>query len=188
MVQINLLPWREQKREQEKKEFTTYIMLGVAIAAFIVFIFNYYAMSVLDAQKQRNELLNKEITKLDAQIKEIKSLKQLRADLIARMTIVQDLQSTRSLTVRLFDELIDITPDGVLFTKVERLGTRVSIYGYADSNTQVSSLMRNIEADKWFKDPELTEIKKTDDKTDADKNTFKLSFELKSASTMVIKK
>lgn len=188
MVEINLLPWRELKREQEKKEFTTYVMLGVVLAALVVFAINYYAISILDAQKRRNELINKEITQLDAQIKEIKSLKQLRADLIARMMIVQDLQSTRSLTVRLFDELIEITPENVLYTKLERVGSRVTLYGYADSNTQVSTLMRRIEADKWFDDPELTEIKKTDDKTDTDKNTFKLSFELKRVSTIGMEK
>lgn len=188
MAQINLLPWRELKREQEKKEFTTYVMLGVIVAALIVFVINYYALSVLDAQKKRNDLINKEITTLETQIKEIKSLKQLRADLIARMMIVQDLQSTRSLTVRLFDELIEITPEGVLFTKLERVGSRVTLYGYADSNTQVSTLMRRIETNTWFDDPVLTEIKKTDDKTDADKNTFKLSFELKRVSTIGIKK
>ena len=42
MTEINLLPWREQKREQEKKEFLTYLVVGVVGAIIIVFLINYY--------------------------------------------------------------------------------------------------------------------------------------------------
>ncbi|HEL8420035.1 TPA: pilus assembly protein PilN, partial [Legionella pneumophila] len=74
MTEINLLPWREQKREQEKKLFTTMLLIGIIIAAAIVFLMNSYVSHLISNQMNRNQILQKEITALDEQIKEIKAL------------------------------------------------------------------------------------------------------------------
>lgn len=179
MTQINLLPWREQKREQEKKLFTTMLLTGVVIAAVIVFLINSYATHLVNNQTVRNQTLQKEITSLDDQITEIKSLKQIREGLISRMSIVQNLQSTRTLMVHLFDELIKVIPAGVYVTKLERQNDVVSLWGYSESNTNISILMRNIESNAWIQTPVLTEIKKMEEKKQPADNEFKLSFVLK---------
>lgn len=179
MTEINLLPWREQKREQEKKLFTTMLLVGIIIAAAIVFLMNSYVSHLISNQMNRNQILQKEITALDEQIKEIKVLKQIREGLISRMSIVQNLQSTRTLMVHLFDELIKITPPGVYITKMQREHDVVTLWGYSESNTSISILMRNIEANVWIQSPVLTEIKKNVEKKQSPNNEFKLSFVLK---------
>jgi len=179
MTHINLLPWREKKREQDKKVFTTMLLAGGVIAALIVFLVNYYASNLVSNQTARNEILQKENTILDGQISEIKALKLIREGLISRMSIIQNLQSTRTLMVHLFDELIKVVPSGVYVIKLERQNDIVSLWGYSESNTNISFLMRNIEANVWIQNPVLTEIKKMDDKKQAANNEFKLSFVLK---------
>ncbi|HAU1151026.1 TPA: PilN domain-containing protein [Legionella pneumophila] len=179
MTEINLLPWREQKREQEKKLFTTMLLIGIIVAAAIVFLMNSYVSHLISNQTQRNQILQKEITALDEQIKEIKVLKQIREGLISRMSIVQNLQSTRTLMVHLFDELIKITPPGIYITKMQRERDVVTLWGYSESNTSISILMRNIEANVWIQNPVLTEIKKIVEKKQSPNNEFKLSFMLK---------
>lgn len=179
MTEINLLPWREHKREQDKKLFTTMSLMGVIFAALIVFLINTYAVHLVNNQTIRNQTLQKEITSLNEQIKEIKVLKQVRDGLISRMSIVQNLQSTRTLMVHLFDELIKVMPPGIYVTKLERQNDVVSLWGYAESNTNISLLMRNIENNAWIQLPILTEIKRMDEKKQAADNEFKLSFVLK---------
>ena len=180
MTQINLLPWREHRREQEKKMFTTMLIAGVVVSALIVFLGNYYASDLVSNQTNRNLILQKEITVLDDQIREIKTLKQTRQALISRMSIVQNLQSTRTLMVHLFDELIKVLPSGVYVTQLERKDDLVTLYGYSESNTNISILMRSIEVNDWIQNPVLTEIKKMDDDTKQPANNeFKLSFILK---------
>jgi len=179
MTEINLLPWRERKREQEKKMFTTMVAVASMVAVFIVFLINYYANNLVSAQTQRNQLLQTEINHLDNEIKEIRALKQTREALISRMTIVQNLQSTRTLMVHLFDELIKVMPSGVYVTKLERKSDVVSLWGYSESNTNISNLMRNIEANGWIQNPILTEIKKNEGKKQPADNEFMLSFVLK---------
>ncbi|KTD82921.1 PilN domain-containing protein [Legionella waltersii] len=179
MTQINLLPWREQQREQEKKMFTTMLLIGIVVSAVIVFLIDSYASHLVSSQVARNQLLQSEIARLDEQIKEIKSLRQTREGLISRMSIVQNLQSTRTLMVHLFDELIKVMPPGIYVTKLQRENDIVTLWGYSESNTSISILMRSIEANIWIQNPVLTEIKKDDKSKQAANNEFKLSFVLK---------
>ena len=184
MTDINLLPWREQKREQGKKQFITYLSVGAISAIVIVLLINYYATYLVGMQEHRNQRLKDEITQLERKIKEISDIKKLREALIARMNIVQDLQATRTLTVRLLDEIIRILPEGVYLYQVERVGDKVTLLGYAESNTNISKLMRSIESSVWIKDPVLTEIKKTTGIKLFYENEFKLGFFLKSNTAL----
>ncbi len=183
MTQINLLPWRELKREQEKKLFTTLLLVCIVVAVFIVFLINSYASGLVSNQITRNQMLQKEINDMDAQIKEIKNLQKAREMLISRMSIVQHLQSTRTLMVHLFDELINVIPSGIYLAQIDGKNDVISISGHTESNTFVSMLMRNIENNDWLHNPILTEIKKDDDDKDQNKqqsadNEFKLTFVL----------
>lgn len=183
MTEINLLPWRELKREQEKKWFISLLVSGLVVAVVVVFILNYYARSIVENQLSRNQRLTDEIAKLDKQIEEINALKQVREALISRMLIVQNLQSTRIITVHLFDELIKVMPEAVYVSKMERNRNRVTVWGYAQSNTNISELMRNIEQNPWIRNPLLTEIKRPANEKkpeeSAQENEFRLSFVLK---------
>ena len=178
MAEINLLPWREEKREHDKKQFNLMLLFSFLIAVFILLATNYYAGVILESQEERNTILRNEIKRLDIQTKEIKKLKKIRMALISRMNIIQNLQETRPLMVRLVDEVVKVMPKGAHLVKLERVGEQVIMTGYAMSNSSVSLLMRNIEKSKWIHSPLLSEIKtkKVNDKV---VNEFKLSFYLK---------
>lgn len=182
MTTINLLPWRELKREQEKKKFTTYLAITLVISVVIVFFVNYYASSLIEERTALNTRLQQEINELKKQLVEINGLKALRQGLIARMKIIQNLQATRILTVRLFDELITILPEGVYVNRMERVGDKITISGYTESNSSISRLMHNIELSRWIQLPELTEIKNIKEGAADSASTFKLSFILKPKS------
>lgn len=178
MTRINLLPWREKKREQEKKLFTTMLCASIASAVFVVFLINYYASNLVSNQMARNQKLQQEIAALDRQIAEIKGLEKVRGMLLSRMAVVRNLQSTRTLMVHLFDELIKIMPSGIVLAKIEGKNTVISLSGYSESNTYVSQVMKNIENNEWIHNPVLNEIKKTEDKKQPADNQFKLTFML----------
>lgn len=179
MAHINLLPWREKQREQETKLFIAMLLSGIVVALFLVFILYSYSLHLIDNQTERNNMLQKEITILDEQTKEIKSLKQVKAALISRMSVIQNLQSIRTLMVHFFDELIKIMPPGVYVYQLERKNDVVTLSGYSESNTNISILMRNIESNAWIQTPVLMEIKKMDGNTQPANNDFKLNFILK---------
>jgi len=158
MAKINLLPWRQAYREEKKREF-----VGIIAAVFIVAALAAYAWissveSAIENQGARNRLLNDEIAKLESQVKEISELKKVRDDLLARIKVIQDLEGTRPVIVRYFDDFARAIPDGVYVTLVDRKGTVVSIEGVAESYNRVASFMRNLEASDWFASPALTSV------------------------------
>jgi len=182
MTRINLLSWREQKREQEKKTFMIFLLGTVLIAFFIVLLINLYAVNLVSKQKVRNQIIQKEIFVLDDQIKKIKKLRQSREILVSRITVVQKLQSARALITHLFAELSKIIPSGIYLTIIERQNDLVSLWGYAESNTDISLLMKKIEANEWIRKPVLSEIKKLEEKSKHEGNKFHLNFVLGTAN------
>ncbi|MFZ6046057.1 type 4a pilus biogenesis protein PilN [Pseudomonas sp. CR3202] len=159
MARINLLPWREQLREERKQRFLVALGAVLALGAVTVFLGDQYLKSAIENQQARNDFVRKEIAVLDARIKEISELKTRRQQLLERMKIIQDLQGNRPIIGRVFDQLVRTLPDGVFFTGLKMSGKNIAIIGAAESNNRVSNLMRNLDASEWLMAPNLTEVK-----------------------------
>jgi type IV pilus assembly protein PilN len=175
MARINLLPWREQLREERKQRFLVAMGGVLIIAGGLVFLGGQYLNGAIDQQNARNEFVKKEIAVLDARIKEISELKERRQQLLERMKIIQDLQGNRPIIGRIFDQLVRTIPDGVYFTELKRTDKSIAIVGAAESNNRVSSLMRNLDASEWLVAPNLTEVKAVTAGAVDQANTFQLT-------------
>lgn len=158
MTNINLLPWRAERRKQRQNEFVMLLGLVVVTAAFIIYSVNGIYDSAITEQNSRNNLLTSEIKVLDGKIKEIQELKNTRQQLMERMDLIQALQGDRPIIVHLFDEMVQAVPDELYFTSVDVKGSQVTIKGVAKTNTRLSSLMRNIGGSAWFEDPSLIKV------------------------------
>jgi type IV pilus assembly protein PilN len=159
MAKINLLPWREQRREQQRKEFLAVLGAVAAAGVLVALIGHLLINGQIDYQNERNQYLKTHIAALDKQVAEIKELQARRSQLIDRMKVIQDLQGTRPLIVRIFDEIVRTLPDGVYFRGMDRVGQVITIRGTAESNNRVSSLMRRLDASEWFSEPTLKGVK-----------------------------
>lgn len=159
MIAINLLPHREWARKKRREAF--YVQLGLAVlvgigAAAVVFAV-YEAR--LGVQEARNQLLQQEIARLDAQIKEIATLQEELEALKARQTAVESLQADRNLPVHLLNELVRQLPNGVALRSIKQEGATIAISGVAQSQERVSELLRNLGgASPWLTQPQLIEI------------------------------
>ena len=159
MARINLLPWREELREERKKRFLTALVGVLVVSVGILFLIERYVSNGIEHQMARNAFLQTQIAQLDIRIKEISDLKARRKQLLERMKIIQDLQGNRPIIGRVFDQLVRTLPDGVYFTDIKMLDNVIAINGIAESNNRVSDLMRNLEASDWLEGPVLNEVK-----------------------------
>ncbi len=155
MPRINLLPWREQERKVRRREFIVAAGAAVLGAALFMAGGKLVYSSWIDSQNEKNNLLKKEIVKLDAQIADIQDLENRKQRLVARMEIIEKLQRSRPEIVRLFDEIARIVPEGVYLTEVKQTNRKLEIHGIAQSSTRVSTFMRNIDASTWMDNPVL---------------------------------
>lgn len=155
MPRINLLPWREELRKQRQQTFALATLAAVIVGALIVFSARAAFNRQVSFQESRNQYLREQIKVLDGQIKEIETLEDVKERTLARMDVIETLQSSRPEIVHLFDELVRTVPDGVHLESVRQAGTKITIKGVAQSSTRVSAFMRNIDRSEWLKDPGL---------------------------------
>lgn len=163
MTRINLLPWRQARRKERERQFTFIAAGSVILMIGLVFYVHIHFSGLIDNQNGRNDFLTAQIAILDKQIGEINNLSAEKARLLARMTIIQELQTSRPVSVHLFDELVNALPEGSYYTIVKQQGTALTLEGMAQSNARVSTLMRNIESSPWLENPVLDLIESKDD-------------------------
>jgi type IV pilus assembly protein PilN len=175
MARINLLPWREELREERRKRFLM-ALTGVLVATVgAVLIADQYISGEINRQTARNHHVGQQVALLDERIKQISDLKTRRQQLVERMKIIQDLQGNRPVSGRIFDQLARTLPDGVYFTEVKMTGKTLSITGAAVSNNRISDLMRNLDASDWFDAPSLAEVKANTGGAADQANVFRLT-------------
>jgi len=155
---INLLPWREELRQEQKKQFSILTGLMMLLAAAIIGLVHIQMVTKIDYQLSRNKFMSSEISKLDEEIAEISELRKVRRSLVERMEVIQDLQRSRPSIVHLFTEIVSTVPNGVYLESLTQTGDNLLMNGQAESNARVSTYMRNLDASDWLKAPNLNVI------------------------------
>lgn len=158
MPDINLLPWREELREERKRQFTVVVVGVLILGALMGYAWNLNVSSQVDAQRVRNSLLQEGIDRLNSEVAEIRDLQEKKADMIDRMEVIKGLQTNRPEIVRLFDEFARAVPDGTYIEELTAQGAVLSLEGKAESNNRISSFMRDLEDSEKFSDPNLTRV------------------------------
>jgi type IV pilus assembly protein PilN len=155
---INLLPWREARRRRQRRQLWAAIVV-ICIVAGSVFAAAWWIQSEgISFQMSRNAYLLRQIRKVEAQLKEIDQIKQRKKVLVARMTIIHQLQQERVGIVRTLDSLVRALPEGLFFVSAERSQGRFKLEGIAQSNARVSELMVNLNSSVSFSDSHLEVI------------------------------
>lgn len=159
MILINLLPHREAARKRRRENFYAALGASALVGGLIAGGAYVWFETQISNQDSRNQFLQAEITKLEAEIREISTLQSEIAALRARQQAVEDLQGDRNMPVHLMNELVRQLPDGVYLTTMKQDNQTVTLQGMAQSNERVSELLRNLgNSSPWLVKPELIEI------------------------------
>jgi len=159
MIRINLLPHRQIKRAERQREFNLMLVGTLILGVVIVFMVQTFIGASIDAQVSRNTRLEQANTQLDQQIAEIKELKNEIGAVLERKQVVENLQTNRSQTVMVLDELSRELPEGMFLKSIKQQGALITIEGIADTNARVAALVRNLSSSPAMESPGLVEIK-----------------------------
>ncbi|HDX8352943.1 TPA: PilN family type IV pilus biogenesis protein TapN [Aeromonas dhakensis] len=158
MSNINLLPWREARAQRQKKQFGVMLGIFMAITASLGFAADWLVEQQIGHQQQRNQRLLQEMTILDAQLGEIRLLKERRKELIDRMQLIEHLQMRRNLPVRLFNQLPSLVPNGVYLNTLALQDNRIDVNGKTEAYGRVASMMRRIDGSGWLGQSQISTI------------------------------
>lgn len=165
MAHINLLPWRAERRKIRQREFFMQLGAAALAAVGVMFLWWFWMDMRLDNQNDRNSYLQDQIKQVDARLAKIQDLEKVRAQLLARKQIIEQLQANRSQMVHLFDELVKTVPGSVRLSSIKQAGDHMVLGGVAQSNASVAEYMRNIEASPWMGQTDLSKTENSHDAT-----------------------
>jgi type IV pilus assembly protein PilN len=155
MARINLLPWRDDRRQIRKREFWTQMGVAAAISVLAVFGGMMFMDTQNELQEANNAFLTAEIKKLDDKIVEIQALEKSKAKLLKKKEIIENLQGDRSLMVHIFEQMARTIPDGVALGAIKQTADSIQLDGKAQSEARVAQYMRNLDDSPYLKDPDL---------------------------------
>jgi type IV pilus assembly protein PilN len=155
MARINLLPWREEQRQERQRQFMMTLLMTAILGVVLVFLVGSVFDQRIHHQQYRNDLLKKHIAELEVRIRKINELERTRARLISRKQVIERLQASRSTTVELLDKMAKSIPVGVTLTSVRQQGPQLTLLGNSQSNARVSAYLRELDTNDLFLDPQL---------------------------------
>jgi type IV pilus assembly protein PilN len=177
MAHINLLPWREGQRQEQKKQYLTILVAIALMILAIVWSGGAIIDSLIANQTQRNQYIEQQITVLDAQIAKIKGIKEDKKAIEQRMALIEQLQTSRNVVPHILDELAILVPPGLSFRTMSRKGNLIEIVGVSESNNRLSDFMRRLQESEVFLRGDLSSIKADTSATDA-VSEFKITFNI----------
>jgi len=153
---VNLLPWREQKRQRGRRRFLA--VAACCLTASLALLLLLYRALEADLAARETEIagLRREIARLAAAGAEADRLAREQGQIVLHMQVLQDLQRGRSLAAEIFAALARALPAEAMYRQVERNGNELRLSGEAESHAALAALMRNLAASPLVAEVELT--------------------------------
>ncbi|AQU83403.1 MULTISPECIES: PilN domain-containing protein [unclassified Halomonas] len=157
-ININLLPWREARREQRTRTFYGTILFILLLGLLLGLAVAYFYQQQLVAQQQRNDYISTHIERLNRKIADVHRYQADAKQLGEQLSLFHMLHSERINTVQLFNDLAESIADGVVYQRLSRSGQLVSLFAVAGNDRQVSEQLRNIASMPGLGVPVLSEV------------------------------
>ncbi|MGL6260751.1 PilN domain-containing protein [Vibrio sp. WXL210] len=145
MSTINLLPWREQRRRAHQQRFWIVLVFGVLAAIALQWAISGYLISLVDAQQARVSSLEQRSIAMDGQLNQLAELKQQHAELMSESNQLERKVVRRVIVIQWMNLLPQLVPDAVYLDTVRLKGNQITLSGFSDSTTAITSMLENIE-------------------------------------------
>ncbi|HCH5914834.1 PilN domain-containing protein [Vibrio parahaemolyticus] len=176
LYRINLLPWRENQREEHRRRFVGLVVLGVMVALGIQWgVGKYYAYQQ-DLQQERLDYLTTYISDLDKRIEAMKIAELEHSKILERLKVVEALQNGRNKTTDFMNLMPAVIPEGVYVDKIKMNDLEIEISGISDSTPRLATMLDNMERSAKLLDVEMHSIVHGKARFGKEFQTFKVSF------------
>ena len=177
MMNINLLPWRDELRRKNKK--TLLITLVIYVIVFFILAISIYShlSNRVNHQLKQNMRLQGDVTAARTKANQLKKIIKEKDALISQIQVLKNLKYNRLLVITLLDEITDIVPRGIHLNRMERKKDKVILRGESSSNESIAELIKKIDTSNDLINPTLREVS-VDRKGASTVIKFELTFQL----------
>jgi len=157
MIRINLQPRKETERQLGQRQQRDLALLGLAVVALIMFVPWFIQGRRLAALDNEIEQVKAEITRYDAQVKEVRDLDALKTELKAKLQVIHDLNEKRVGPARLLNGLSISAPDNLWLVDFRENNGEATLTGMALDNQTIAAFMRQLQGSPYFYNVDLVE-------------------------------
>ncbi|HHF3095415.1 TPA: PilN domain-containing protein [Vibrio diabolicus] len=176
LYRINLLPWRENQREEHRRRFISLVALGMLVAIGIQWGIGKFFEYQQDQQQERLDYLTHYIAELDQRIEAMKIAEQEHSKILERLKVVEGLQNGRNKTTEFMNLMPAVIPEGVYVDKIKMNDLEIEISGISDSTPKLATMLDNMERSAKLNDVEMHSIVHGKARFGKEFQTFKVSF------------
>ena len=162
MIRINLLPLKEAQRALGRRNQLSVALLSVTLALLVMvipYVLQGRKMTQLDGEIDQ---LRSEIRKFNEQTQEFMDLNRKKADLEARLKIIEDLKQKRVGPVHILEDLGAAAPDKLWLLEFGDTNGVATITGLSLDNQTIATFMRKLQASKYFFNVDLVETSQSE--------------------------
>ena len=162
MIRINLLPTKEAQRAFDRRQQLSVAALGLLLAVLFMVVPYMLQSRRLTTLDQEISQLRSELAKLDEQTREVRDLDKKRAELQAKLHVIDDLKQKRVGPVRIIEDLSAATPEKLWLVEFNDVNALATITGLALDNQTIATFMRQLQSSKYFFDVDLVETSQSE--------------------------
>jgi type IV pilus assembly protein PilN len=157
MIEINLLPVREEKRKADVRQFAA--MLAAALAGSILLAGAVHTKLVADVVSTRGQLttLQKQIDAFGPQLEQVERYRATKQAIEAKLEVIGRLDRSRSGPLHVLDELSTNSPERLWLTRLKAESGQITVEGMSLDNELVALFMTALGDSQYFDAVELKE-------------------------------
>ncbi|MEN8183426.1 MAG: PilN domain-containing protein [Myxococcota bacterium] len=155
MIEINLLPIREERRKADLQQQG--LLLLATLIGSVLLAGGYHAvlLSSVSSAESGTQQLQRQIDAFGPQLAQVEEFRTAKAEIEKKLAVIDTLDRSRSGPVHVLDELATHTPDRVWLTKLETGKRGVGIEGFSLDNELVALFLTALGESPYFRDVEL---------------------------------
>jgi type IV pilus assembly protein PilN len=162
MIEINLLPIREEKRKADLRQFA--LLLGATFLGAVVLVGAVHMKVLGDLSSSRSELAatQAELDQFKPQLEQVEAYRATKQAIEAKLEVIEELDLSRSGPVHVLDELAMHSPERLWVTSIDASQGVITVKGMSLDNELVALFMTSLTDSPYFTSVELLETEAKD--------------------------
>jgi type IV pilus assembly protein PilN len=157
MIRVNLLPLKEAQRALGRRRQLSVALLSISVALLVMVIPYVLQGRQLAGVERDIDQLNAEVAKLNEQTREVRDLDKRKAELQAKLKVIDNLKQKRVGPVRMLEDLSAAVPEKLWLVDFSDANNQATITGLALDNQTIATFMRQLQTSKYFYNVDLVE-------------------------------
>jgi type IV pilus assembly protein PilN len=155
MIQINLLPVREERRAADIRHQIMQLCLVLLVAGVGIGFVHSRIVDRISQARDRVSQMQRDIEQFKPQLEQVDAFRKKKADLEKKIDVIDGLDRARSGPVRMLDELAMHTPERLWLTDLTTKGNSIELKGESLDNELVAVFLRALGDSPYFDQVDL---------------------------------